>query len=113
MPTMQTTPNPHPDLPVRSTMHTLLGSLNISIQLAMEHGTPTQAFEELRDYLRQHQQLPDSMSDARLRTAHGSLISTMVLAEDDLIDDPGGLLTLDALDAALADLTPGTSGAQA
>lgn len=114
MPTMQTTtPHPHPDLPVRSTALTLAGSLNVSLQLAGEHGSPTGAFEALRDHLRAHQQLPAPMSAAQILTAQSSLLSTMLLAEEGLIVDPYGVLSLDALDAALADLTPGPRGVRA
>ncbi|NTX99236.1 hypothetical protein [Deinococcus sp. JMULE3] len=114
MPTMQTTtPNPHPDLPVRSTALTLTGSLNISLQLAGEYGSPKWGFEALRDHLRAHQQLPEPMSAAQVLTAQSSLLSTMLLAEEGLLEDPYGLLSLDALDAALADLTPGPSGVRA
>lgn len=114
MPTMQTTtPHPHPDLPVRSTALTLAGSLNISLQLAGEHGSPTRAFKALRDHLRAHQQLPEPMSAAQVLTAQSSLLSTMLLAEEGLIEDPYGVLSLDALDAALADLTPGPRGVRA
>jgi hypothetical protein len=114
MPTVQpATPKLHLDLPVRSTPLTLAGSLNVSVQLAGDHGTSAQAFAELRAFLLQHQRLPSPMTPAQLGAARRSLLSTLVLAEDQLLEDPYGLLSVDALEAALADLTPGQRGVQA
>lgn len=113
MPTMQTTPTPHPDLPVRSTALTLAGSLNVSLQLARERGTPTRAFESLLDHLRVHQQLPRPMSAAQVLAARGSLLSTLLLAEEGLVEDPYGVLTPDALDAAIDEILTAPRAVQA
>lgn len=88
---------------------TLASSLTISLELAGA-GLAAQAFTDLRSLVLQQQDLPSPMSAAQRETARRSLNSTMVLVESGWVRDPHGLLTLDALDAALAQvLTPPTA----
>lgn len=112
--------NPHtlpcpalPGLPVRSTPATVAGSLNISLQLASERGSPAPGFGELRAYIREHGQLPAPLSPAQREVVRRSLLSTMLLAEQGLLVDPGGLLTLDALASALAEVLTSVQGVPA
>ncbi|MBZ9715531.1 hypothetical protein [Deinococcus multiflagellatus] len=109
-------PTPGPACPPQAGLPpfqvTLAGSLNVIISLAQTKGSDASRFQALLPQVAHFPQLDPErhLSAVQRETARQALLSTMTLVEGGLVEDPHGVLTLDALDAGL-DLLTGAAAA--